>query len=254
MLQCSIPRVASTNSEGSPIAPAADAFLARGISSLEAPLLKGSALTEAPGVPVRGMAVNLVTGGLGAGILTLPWGMAGASVLTALLLTVLVVVLNGFTIMILVRAAEEHQRFDLGALLALLPGRWLGPVTQGFCNGLVWVVIWMALVGYIIVVQDCMTPLMPAGTMLSQRSTWAVLGSAVVLPLSLTDLKFLSSTSTFSVGVNFYLFALLCVRRRLSDSERRAAAAWCHRLLRRDDVLCYYPNVHPADVSRTAGP
>ena len=39
MLQCSIPRVASTNSEGSPIAPAADAFLARGISSLEAPLL-----------------------------------------------------------------------------------------------------------------------------------------------------------------------------------------------------------------------
>lgn len=124
-------------------------------------------------------------------------------------------------------------------------------MTQGFCNGLVWVVIWMALVGYIIVVQDCMTPLMPAGTMLSQRrqlsqyvstscrsarfpspdpcltcgspflrrapllpprSTWAVLGSAVVLPLSLTDLKFLSSTSTFSVGVNFYLFALLCVR------------------------------------------
>ena len=110
MLQCSIPRVASTNSEGSPIAPAADAFLARGISSLEAPLLKGSALTEAPGVSVRGMAVNLVTGGLGAGILTLPWGMAGASVLTALLLTVLVVVLNGFTIMILVRAAEARGR------------------------------------------------------------------------------------------------------------------------------------------------
>ena len=39
---------------------------------------------------------------------------------------------------------------------------------------------------------------------------WAVIASCVVLPLSLTDLKFLSWTSAFSVCVNLYLFAELC--------------------------------------------
>jgi len=239
------------------------------------------------------------------------------------------------------RQNQEHQRFDLGALLALLPGRWLGPVTQGFCNGLVWVVIWMALVGYIIVVQDCMTPLMPAGTMLSQRRQLLSvrIHKLPLCPLPVTrplphlrlalpptrpaspPPKHLGRAGQRSgapaepdgpevplVDINLQRrrqflplrpalrpprFGRRLARRRLSDSERRAAAAWCaadrlaaplphlprpihpcqlealahvhsvkpswllrhrcHRLLRRDDVLCYYPNVHPADVSRTAG-
>eukprot|EP00966_Prymnesium_polylepis_P096359 2232969-Prymnesium_polylepis.1 len=70
--------------------------------------------------------------------------------------------------MLLVHAAEKHKKFDLGALLGELPGQWLGrPVggfAQGACNVLVWITMWMVLVGYIIIVQDCFTKqLFPAG-------------------------------------------------------------------------------------------
>lgn len=213
-----------------------------------APLVAASAHdaeADAPSLPtpddrrvsVRGMTVNLITGGLGAGILTLPWGMAGASVVVALLLILLVVSLNACTILILVHAAEEHGKFDLGSLLRLVPGRWAGPLAQGACNALVWLTLWMTLVGarsalpaaaprsrarlpllhrgrpgagYLIIIQDCLVPLAPAGSLLSRRWVWAVIASCVVLPLSLTDLKFLSWTSAFSVCVNLYLFAELC--------------------------------------------
>ena len=51
-----------------------------------------------------------------AGILTLPWGMAGASVVVSVVLVLLVVGLNGFTVILLVHAAETHKKLDLGAL------------------------------------------------------------------------------------------------------------------------------------------
>jgi len=91
-----------------------------------------------------------------------------------------------------------------------VPGRWAGPLAQGACNALVWLTLWMTLVGYLIIIQDCLVPLAPAGSLLSRRWVWAVIASCVVLPLSLTDLKFLSWTSAFSVCVNLYLFAELC--------------------------------------------
>ena len=160
-----------------------------------------------------GMITNLVTGGLGAGILTLPWGMAGASAIVVVTTMIAVIALNCFTIMLLVYAAEAHKSFDLGSLLCKLPGRNLGPTAQGVCNALVWLTIWMLLVGYIIVVQDSLTPLFPAHSVLSNRWAWGILASLVVLPLSLVDLRFLSMTSSpLSVGVNAYLFGLLCVR------------------------------------------
>ena len=213
---------------------------------LTSPIDSSSVQADAPDLPsppakkvsVLGMTLNLITGGLGAGILTLPWGMAGASVVVALLLILLVVSLNACTILILVHAAEEHGKFDLGSLLRLVPGRWAGPLAQGACNALVWLTLWMTLVGarsalpaaaprsrarlpllhrgrpgagYLIIIQDCLVPLAPAGSLLSRRWVWAVIASCVVLPLSLTDLKFLSWTSAFSVCVNLYLFAELCL-------------------------------------------
>lgn len=180
--------------------------------------VQAGALAEAPAPPEKtvsltGMTINLVTGGLGSGILTLPWGMAGASVIVSVVLILLVVALNFCTVMLLVRAAEKHKRFDLGALLAELPGRRLGPLAQGATNALVWITLWMTLVGYIIVVQDCVTPLFPAGSPMARRWVWGVLASAVALALSLKDLRFLSWTSSpLSVAVNCYLFGLLCVR------------------------------------------
>ena len=162
-------------------------------------------------VSVLGMTVNLITGGLGSGILTLSWGMAGASIIVSVSLILLVVFLNACTVMLLVHAAEKHQKFDLGALLTELPGRQLGPIAQAVCNALVWIALWMTLVGYLIVVQDSLTSFFPTGSVMSQRWVWAVLASAVALALSLMDLRFLSWTSSpLSVGVNIYLFGLLC--------------------------------------------
>ena len=135
------------------------------------------------------MTLNLVTGGLGSGILTLSWGMAGASVVVALVLTLAVVALNGFTVMLLVHAAEAHKKFDLGSLVSVLPGRWPGPIAQGAFNALVWFTMWMTLLGYIIIVQDCLTSLFPSRSVLASRWLWAVLSSAVVLPLSWMDLQ-----------------------------------------------------------------
>ena len=164
-------------------------------------------------VTVLGMTLNLVTGGLGSGILTLAWGMAGASVIVAVGTILAVVALNACTIMLLVQAAEAYKQFDLGSLLRMLPGRQLGPIAQGVCNFLVWATMWMTLVSYIIVVQDSFTSLFPAHSVLSRRWVWAVLASALVLPLTFVDLRFLSRTSSpLSVGVNCYLFGLLCVR------------------------------------------
>jgi hypothetical protein len=137
-----------------------------------------------------GMTVSLVTGGLGSGLLTLPWGMAGVGILAGGCIIMLVLLLNGFTIMILVHAAERFQKFDLGSVLSLLPGR-IGPATQYFCNFLVWLTMWMVLVGSMIVVQDSATPLMPAGTLFAQRWVWATVGSALVVPLCFLDLKYL---------------------------------------------------------------
>ena len=140
-------------------------------------------------VSLFGMTLNLVTGGLGSGILTLSWGMAGASVVVALVLTLAVVALNGFTVMLLVHAAEAHKKFDLGSLVSVLPGRWPGPIAQGAFNALVWFTMWMTLLGYIIIVQDCLTSLFPSRSVLASRWLWAVLSSAVVLPLSWMDLQ-----------------------------------------------------------------
>lgn len=163
-------------------------------------------------VSLRGMTLNLVTGGLGSGILTLAWGMAGASVAVALVSILLVVALNGLTVMLLVHAAEMHKKFDLGSLLSMLPGRWPGSIAQGVCNVLVWFTMWLSLMSYMIIIQDCLTSLFSSGSVFASRSVWALLSSLAVLPLSWMDLEFLSRTSSpLSVIVNFYLFGLLCV-------------------------------------------
>merc|ERR1719331_1741045 len=96
------------------------------------------------------LVVNLITCGLGTGVFTLPWSTAGASILPALVIVALVLALNAWTISILVEAAERHQTFGLGSLLARLPGR-LGQIGQYLCNAVLWLSMFLCLVGYIIV-------------------------------------------------------------------------------------------------------
>merc|ERR1719156_500262 len=98
--------------------------------------------------------MNLVTGGLGAGILSLPWSTAGASVVPAVAVIAATLLVNAWTISVLVRAAERHQTFDLGGLLALLPNG-IGPYAQAFTNLGIWFSMYLCLIGYMVIVADC---------------------------------------------------------------------------------------------------
>jgi len=159
------------------------------------------------------ITMNLITCGLGTGVFTLPWSTAGASMLPALCIVALVLLLNAWTISILVEAAERHQTFDLGSLLARLPGR-LGQIRQYLCNGVLWLSMFLCLVGYIIVIVDCVESFMADGSSLSSgqqphRSLIVLLASAWVLPLCFLDQRRLAFTSLLAVVANANIFAFL---------------------------------------------
>mmetsp|Transcript_63555 Transcript_63555/g.185822 ORF Transcript_63555/g.185822 Transcript_63555/m.185822 type:complete len:465 (-) Transcript_63555:51-1445(-) len=154
------------------------------------------------------ITINLITMGLGTGLLTMPWGVAGASIVTSCLLLAVILGLNYWTIMLLVRAADQLQEFDLGAMLSKLPqpmGRWL----QQLGNGIILSSQFLVLLGYTIVVVDTVRQLSPEGSLIGQRPAAALLMALVVLPLSFLDQRYLAFTSTLSILANTYLIGLL---------------------------------------------
>jgi len=78
------------------------------------------------GATVTSVTLNLIGGGLGTGILSMPWGMAGGSVFVSLGVLAVVLAVNAFTIMILIHAGEKYKQFELGCLLGMLPGKLFG--------------------------------------------------------------------------------------------------------------------------------
>lgn len=162
------------------------------------------------------ISANLVMSGLGAGILSLPWAMAGASILPSVFTTLVVMALNAGTIMILVLAAERHQVFDLGALLSYLPGG-IGPFAQVFNNALTWISVYLTLVGYIVVMADSLQPLATSALGLdsADMSFWTLraplLGASgiIVLPICFVDQERLAVTSIVGICVTVYLFIVV---------------------------------------------
>jgi amino acid permease len=156
----------------------------------------------------RAITSNLVMMGLGTGLLTMPWGVAGASIVNSLLILALVLVMNAWTVMILIRACDENSVFDLGALLSRLPGQ-LGPRLQLIGDGIVWGSQALVLIGYTIVIRDSIFELQPADQVLLSKPVLTVLVAFVVCPLSFLDQAYLSFTSTLGIIANVYLIALL---------------------------------------------
>lgn len=155
---------------------------------------------------------NLIACGLGIGVFTLPWSTAGASILPAVLIVTSVLALNAWTISILVEAAERHQTFDLGSLLAKLPGR-IGTAAQYTCNGMLLFTLFLALIGYIIVIVDSLeasTPSTPFGDIhVPMRSVLVTLAAVCVLPLCFLDQRRLAFTSILAVAANAGIFAFM---------------------------------------------
>mmetsp|Transcript_76653 Transcript_76653/g.165854 ORF Transcript_76653/g.165854 Transcript_76653/m.165854 type:complete len:430 (-) Transcript_76653:509-1798(-) len=179
------------------------------------PLLAGNpGKRTAPKTSFAAMTTNLITAGLGAGILSLPWSLAGASVGVGVALIAVGLLVNGWTLMILVEAAEEVQQFDLGALVARLPYRWLGSFMQAFMNVAVWISNFGTLIGEMIIVADAALDVMAfngldSEWLLGRRYFWVALSSACVLPLCYLDQQRLACSSTLSILVNIYVFGLI---------------------------------------------
>jgi len=177
------------------------------------------------------ITLNLIIAGLGTGLLTFPWGTAGASIVTSLLSMLIVLVLNAWTIMILVRAGERFQEFDLGGLLSHLPGA-LGPRLETLGNCIIWASQFLVLLGYTIVVVDAFEKLLPDESMFSDRSVLAGIMTTVVLPLCFLDQKHLAFTSTVGILANIYVVALLVyyavtAKTGVDDSEPPRGQQFC---------------------------
>ncbi|CAE7522897.1 AVT1J [Symbiodinium natans] len=161
-------------------------------------------LLEAQGTSQLALILNLINATLGCGILSLPWATAGASLVPAALLTLVVLASNAGTNLILVYAAEKEQVFDLGSLLGRLPHG--GQVARALCEAMIWITVFMCLVGYLVVIADSLQHLLPL-----QRSIAVLAGALVVLPLCFMDQQHLAFSSTLSIAANLYVCCVLVV-------------------------------------------
>jgi len=155
-------------------------------------------------VSALALTMNLVNASLGSGALSLPWAAAGASMISALGVTLLVLVLNALSNIILVVAAEQLQVFDLGGVLGHLPSPWGRPLRL-FFDASIWFSVGLALVGYLVVVADALE------SWHLPKPYGVAVGAALALPLSLMEPKYLAFSSTLSVAANVYLVGLISV-------------------------------------------
>jgi len=162
-----------------------------------------------PKATARAITINFITGGLGSAIFSLPWSLAGTSIIPGMVIVALVLLVNGWTISILVRAAERYKAFDLGSVISHLPGG-LGPPLQVITNIFVWISMFLCLVSYIIVIHDSGAHFLKH-TFLNSRLMLVSLASLLVLPLCFLSQKWLEKTSSIAVLINIYLFVLVGV-------------------------------------------
>lgn len=166
--------------------------------------------------------MNLIAGGLGTGMFSLPASIAGCSVISGSLMTFAVVTLNAMTIMILIRAADMHQVFDLGTLVGLLPGQLLpgalgrrlpslGKFMQSFLNVMVWGVLFGSLISYLIVIHDSIAPFVEHTWLGRSRAPLVTIAAIFVLLLCFLKQEYLSWTSMIAVLVNVYLIVVLFI-------------------------------------------
>jgi len=184
-----------------------------------------SPAADEPKASARAITLNFITGGLGSAIFSLPWSVAGASVLTSVAIVAAVMLLNFWTIAIVVRAGERYGVFDLGSIVAQLP-HGLGRPLQAVTNIFIWAAMFFTLVSYIIVIHDSFSGFV-AGTFLDNRFLLVLIAAVLVLPLCFLSQKLLEGTSSLAVLVNVYLFVLIGVLYGLAASGGRLPEGCC---------------------------
>jgi amino acid permease len=158
------------------------------------------------------MFVNLVNIILGAGLLSIPWAFAGASLAGGALVSGVAMVWCTFTNLVLVYAAEQEQKFNLGALLSRLSG---GRLLEVGCNLSIMCGNFLACTAYMVIFADCLCALVPVSRYLA-----IAIGCVVVFPLLFLDQAALAFTSSLSVLANWYIIALLVALLMQADLSR----------------------------------
>jgi amino acid permease len=167
-----------------------------------------------------GLMLNLVLCGLGAGMLSMPWTVAGAGIVNGMIWTFGVLALTYFTVMLLVKAGEKEQCFCFEELVvrAAPGGARAKKIWAMTCTAAVWFSCFLALVGYMVIIGDSVVPTLgafgawdKAGLADDQaRKAVLVVGMVCIFPLcflSQRQLEFTSGVGTFSNC--FIVFALL---------------------------------------------
>eukprot|EP00397_Hematodinium_sp_SG-2012_P028205 GEMP01029684.1.p1 GENE.GEMP01029684.1~~GEMP01029684.1.p1 ORF type:complete len:421 (+),score=55.16 GEMP01029684.1:31-1293(+) len=193
------------------------------LGAVEEAAENGEKATQIPKVKTSfaNLTLNLVMCGLGAGLLSLPWGVAGAGIVFSLITIFFALALNAGTMMALVYCAERRQIFDLGSLVREATySVWC----ERLCNWMIIGANWLCLVSYLLIIYDSLSPLLATVSMpdfFRDRRFIVSVVSALVYPLCFLPQQYLGGTSLLSVLCNIYLFVVVLVEftERENDSE-----------------------------------
>eukprot|EP00494_Astrolonche_serrata_P023265 UN23523 len=106
------------------------------------------------------VGMNVISVTLGVNIVSWPWYMAGSSLFVGIIIMAFSLILNYFTLMIIIHAAEENKIFNLGDLMAVIPS--IGRPLRIVVNIVIWFVGLGYLIGFQIGLAEAMIILLPS--------------------------------------------------------------------------------------------
>jgi len=168
----------------------------------------------------KGLTLNLVLCGLGAGMLSMPWTQAGTGIINMMVWAFLVLLVTYFTIMLVVRAGEKAQCWTFEELIEkAAPGSARAKKAWSLsATAAIWSTYFLCLVGYMIIIGDSVVPTLDhfgffdsvSLTPAEVRKAVLFVGQACIFPLCFLNQRQLEYTSALGTFSNcFIVFAVL---------------------------------------------
>lgn len=182
------------------------------------------------------MTLNLITLGLGTGLLSMPWSTAGASIGTMVVSSFFVLLLNLWTMIVIVQASERWQEFDLGFLLGHLPGG-VGVAVNVAVTIFVVITQFLCMLSQALVITNALVTEAPGGSAFHNRVLMCCLSGVLLFLVSLLPQQYLSFSSAAVIFANIYVTMLLIAYAvGLDESETEIA----ERGIVESDNLCFF--------------
>lgn len=166
---------------------------------------------------------NLVNLYMGIGVLSLPWSLAGASLLGGVIIMACCVSWSAWTNIVLVTFAERTQKFSLGEVLTSLPG---GGLLKPLGTCVLFGTNFLALVGYMVVFADNTGKVLVQGLLGEDvhghtRLYLIAAGCVLAFPLCLLDQSRLAFFSKISIAANWYIVFVMIYAVLTADAMPR---------------------------------